>query len=297
MNDTEGYRNFDYRGTDAPSAPVTNTLYDPLLDPEFGAVSNRTYDVPGQPGVVLTGGQVPAGGQPPVGEQPPVPRAPGQGGREQLPGSQAPRGPVTTYPLPGLDTVVVRAESAADMQLILDLIEVLRGFSKGAQPRLEVVPLEYADANNVADFLTTLFSRVITAGPGGNYLLQPGTQPGVGGLGGLGALGGNQVQLMSQMGIAGVLEFFGGLLIVLGLFTRIVAFVLSGQMATAYFTSHFPNGFFPIENGGELAALFCFVFLYFATAGPGRFSLDGLLRRVKGDAQVDAHHRAGARTV
>ena len=112
-----------------------------------------------------------------------------------------------------------------------------------------------------------------------------------------GLLGGNQVQLMSQMGIAGVLEFFGGLLIVLGLFTRIVAFVLSGQMATAYFTSHFPNGFFPIENGGELAALFCFVFLYFATAGPGRFSLDGLLRRVKGDAQVDAHHRAGARTV
>ena len=90
-----------------------------------------------------------------------------------------------------------------------------------------------------------------------------------------GMLGGTQVELMSLVGLAGVLEFFGGLLVAVGLFTRIVAFILSGEMAAAYFMAHLPQGFWPIENGGELSALFCFVFLFFAAAGPGRFSIDG----------------------
>jgi putative oxidoreductase len=80
-------------------------------------------------------------------------------------------------------------------------------------------------------------------------------------------------------GIAGILEFFGGLLIVLGLFTRPVAFILSGQMAVAYFMAHAKNSFWPLLNHGELAVLYCFVFLYFAAAGPGPWSLDYLIRR------------------
>jgi len=81
-------------------------------------------------------------------------------------------------------------------------------------------------------------------------------------------------ELFSQMGVAGVLEFFGGLLIVLGLFTRPVAFLLSGQMAAAYFMAHAPNGPVPILNGGELSVLFCFIFLYLSARGGGRYSVD-----------------------
>jgi putative oxidoreductase len=80
--------------------------------------------------------------------------------------------------------------------------------------------------------------------------------------------------LMSLMGLAGVLETFGGLLLLLGLFTRPVAFVLAGEMAVAYFKAHAPRGFWPILNHGELAVLLCFVFLYLAAAGGGRWSLD-----------------------
>ncbi len=85
--------------------------------------------------------------------------------------------------------------------------------------------------------------------------------------------------LMSQMGIGGVLEFFGGLLLILGLFTRPVAFILSGMMAVAYFQMHAPGGFWPLQNKGELAVLYCFVFLFLAVAGGGEWSLDRLLRR------------------
>lgn len=105
-----------------------------------------------------------------------------------------------------------------------------------------------------------------------------------------GVLGGTQVELMSLMGLAGVLEFFGGLLVAVGLFTRIVAFILSGEMAAAYFMAHLPQGFWPIENGGELSALFCFVFLFFAAAGPGRFSIDGA--RARSGTQEAATARA-----
>ncbi len=86
------------------------------------------------------------------------------------------------------------------------------------------------------------------------------------------------VELLSLMGMAGVLEFFGGLLVLLGLFTRPAAFLLSGLMAVAYFMAHAPKGFWPILNQGELAVLYSFVFLYLAVAGGGPWSLDRLLR-------------------
>jgi putative oxidoreductase len=86
-------------------------------------------------------------------------------------------------------------------------------------------------------------------------------------------------QLLSLMGVAGILEFGGGLLLLLGLFTRPVAFILSGMLAVAYFMVHAPGGFWPILNRGELAVIYCFVYLYFAVAGGGAWSLDRLLRR------------------
>ena len=88
-------------------------------------------------------------------------------------------------------------------------------------------------------------------------------------------------QLMSQMGIGGVLELVGGALIVLGLFTRPVAFILSGTMAVAYFYAHAPRAFFPILNGGELAIMYCFVFLFIAAAGGGAWSIDNMRSRGK----------------
>lgn len=97
-----------------------------------------------------------------------------------------------------------------------------------------------------------------------------------------GALGAEAVEMASLRGLAGVLEFFGGLLILMGLFTRPVAFVLSGMMAVAYFMAHAPQGFWPIQNRGELAALYCFVFLFLAARGGGEYSVDGMLRKRKG---------------
>lgn len=79
--------------------------------------------------------------------------------------------------------------------------------------------------------------------------------------------------------IAGLLELVGGALLALGLFSRATAFVLSGEMAVAYFMSHAPRAFLPLVNRGELAALYCFVFLYLWAAGPGPWSLDALRRR------------------
>jgi putative oxidoreductase len=82
------------------------------------------------------------------------------------------------------------------------------------------------------------------------------------------------VELFSMFGFAGVLETVGGLLLLLGLFTRPVAFLLSGEMAVAYFMTHFPRSFWPILNNGEHTVLFCFLFLYLATAGGGEWALD-----------------------
>jgi putative oxidoreductase len=85
--------------------------------------------------------------------------------------------------------------------------------------------------------------------------------------------------LLSQVGIGGVLEFFGGALILLGLFTRPVAFVLAGEMAVAYFQFHFPKSFWTTVNGGAPAVLYCFLWLYFSAAGPGAWSLDAWRER------------------
>ena len=89
-------------------------------------------------------------------------------------------------------------------------------------------------------------------------------------------------QPLSPAGVAGVFELVGSILLIIGLFTRTAAFLMSGVMAVGYFLVHYPHSFYPILNAGELAVLYCFVFLFFAVAGPGAWSLDGLRHR---------HHR------
>ncbi|HEX9291613.1 MAG TPA: DoxX family protein [Anaeromyxobacteraceae bacterium] len=91
--------------------------------------------------------------------------------------------------------------------------------------------------------------------------------------------GGGTAPVASLPGVAGVLETFGGLLLLLGLFTRPVAFVLSGEMAVAYFIAHAPRGFWPVLNQGAPAALYSFLFLYLSAAGGGPWSIDALGRR------------------
>ena len=91
-----------------------------------------------------------------------------------------------------------------------------------------------------------------------------------------GVLGGKAFPLTSQFGVAGIIEFVGGMLVALGLFTSPVAFVASGEMAWAYFQQHAKAGFFPIQNGGELAVLYCFIFLYLFAAGSGKLSIDSI---------------------
>ncbi len=85
---------------------------------------------------------------------------------------------------------------------------------------------------------------------------------------------GGTVPLISQLGLGAILETFGGALLLLGLFTRPVAFLLAGEMAVAYFQFHFPQGFWPVMNGGIPAVLYCFIWLYFSAAGAGPWSLD-----------------------
>jgi putative oxidoreductase len=91
----------------------------------------------------------------------------------------------------------------------------------------------------------------------------------------------NNASPATMGGAAGLIELVGGILLVIGLFTRPVAFILSGTMAGAYFLAHFPKGFFPLLNGGELAALYCFVFLFVAAAGGGAWSVDEFRARNK----------------
>ncbi len=93
-----------------------------------------------------------------------------------------------------------------------------------------------------------------------------------------GAFGGRQVgQLVSMQGAAGIIEFGGGLLVMIGLFAGIAAFISSGEMACAYFIVHAPQGGWPIQNNGQLAVLFCFIFMYIAARGAGMLSVDGLM--------------------
>ena len=90
---------------------------------------------------------------------------------------------------------------------------------------------------------------------------------------------GGRVPITSLPGVAGILETFGGALLLVGLFTRPVAFLLSGEMAFAYFHVHAPHGFWPVLNGGHPAVLFCFVWLYLSAAEPGPWSIDALRAR------------------
>ena len=88
---------------------------------------------------------------------------------------------------------------------------------------------------------------------------------------------GGTVELLSQLGVGAVMEVFGGGMLLIGLWTRPVAFLLSGEMAVAYFQFHFPHGLWPVMNGGVPAVLYCFLWLYFSAAGPGPWSLDAKL--------------------
>jgi putative oxidoreductase len=109
--------------------------------------------------------------------------------------------------------------------------------------------------------------------------------------------GGGSVPLLSQAGVGGILEIVGGVAIALGLFTRPVAFVLAGEMAVAYWQFHFPNGGgWPIQNGGQPAVLYCFLFLYLSASGAGRFSIDAVSRRrtredLRRGVEGEAHDR------
>lgn len=92
--------------------------------------------------------------------------------------------------------------------------------------------------------------------------------------------------LLSLYGIAGIIEIVGSILLLVGLFTRPVAFLLSGEMAIAYFHDHAPAGFFPILNDGEEAVFYCFAFLYLAAAGGGWWSLDAMIRRKNSSGSI-----------
>lgn len=112
-------------------------------------------------------------------------------------------------------------------------------------------------------------------------MMQHGAQKMFGALGGVDGAGAS-VPLASMMGLAGIIEFFIAGLVAVGLFTRLAAFLLAGEMAAAYFMGHAGQAFWPIANQGELAMLYCFVFLFLAAAGPGPFSLDAILAKKRG---------------
>ena len=99
---------------------------------------------------------------------------------------------------------------------------------------------------------------------------------------------GGHPPLLSQTWIGGMLELIGGFLIMIGLLTRPVAFILAGEMAVAYFQFHQPNGFWPIQNHGEPAVLFCFIFLFFAAHGAGPWSVDRVIAQMRGRQDVAA---------
>jgi putative oxidoreductase len=138
----------------------------------------------------------------------------------------------------------------------------------------------------------------------GLFFMLHGGQKLLGWFGGMGGSGAT-AELATKMGLAGMLELVGGALIVVGLFTMPVAFILSGEMAVAYFDAHFSRGFWPIENQGEPAALFSLIFLFLAFNGAGMFSVDSMIRRRRDRVKVhvpreyelplpaERHRRAG----
>ncbi len=129
--------------------------------------------------------------------------------------------------------------------------------------------------------VTLLLLRVVA----GLLFLQAGGMKLFDWFGGVPAEFGGHPPILSQTWIGGVLEFYGGAVILLGLFTQPVAFVLSGEMAVAYFQFHQPNGFWPIQNHGEPAVLLCFIFLFLAAHGAGNWSVDALLMRKREESK------------
>jgi putative oxidoreductase len=115
----------------------------------------------------------------------------------------------------------------------------------------------------------------------GLLIFQPGAMKLFGWYGGMPGTAGATAPLLTQVGIGGMLEVVGGIAIMLGIGTRVAAFILSGEMAVAYWQFHFPGGVWPILNHGEPAVLLCFIFLYIAAQGGGVWSLDALIRRRK----------------
>jgi putative oxidoreductase len=132
----------------------------------------------------------------------------------------------------------------------------------------------YASATRVTYALLRIVSGLLFLQHGGQKLLGW-----FGGMDGQGAT----AALTSMMGVAGILELVGGAMIMIGLFTRPVAFILAGEMAFAYFMGHFSRGFWPAQNGGEPAVLFCFIFLYMAARGAGPISVDASIRKRRPD--------------
>jgi putative oxidoreductase len=126
--------------------------------------------------------------------------------------------------------------------------------------------------------ITYFLLRVVS----GLLLFQSGAVKILGWFGGM--PGGGSPPMMSQIWIGGILELVGGILIMLGLFTRPAAFILSGEMAVAYWQFHAPNGTWPVQNQGVPAVLLCFIFLYMAARGGGDYSLDALMRGRRGAA-------------
>ena len=132
-------------------------------------------------------------------------------------------------------------------------------------------PIFEAQARRISLFLLRVVSGLVFMQAGGMKLFDW--------FGGIPAEYGGHPAVFTQTWIGGVLEFYGGLAILLGLFTRPVAFIVAGEMAVAYFQFHQPNGTWPIQNKGEEAALLCFIFLLLAAYGSGEWSLDALIRR------------------
>jgi putative oxidoreductase len=128
-------------------------------------------------------------------------------------------------------------------------------------------------ARTMASFLLRMVSGLLFTQAGGMKMLDW--------FGGIPAEFGGHPAFLSQTWIGGTLELCGGLALMLGLCTRPVAFILSGEMAVAYFQFHQPNGLWPIQNHGEPAVLLCFIFLFFAAHGAGAWSLDALIARAR----------------
>ena len=132
-------------------------------------------------------------------------------------------------------------------------------------------------AKSIAVFLLRVVSGLLFLQAGGMKILDW--------FGGVPAQFGGHPAMMSQTWIGGMLELFGGAAILLGLLTQPVAFILSGEMAVAYFQFHQPKGFWPLQNHGEPAVLLCFIFLFFAAHGAGTWSLDAWLGRKRKTAR------------